>query len=170
MLLQIQGVKMTIGYIRRSDEDQRLIWALGSLVKALATPADTGGVFEVLEYAGRQDDAAPVHIHPQASEAFYILEGKLTILLDQQEVQATAGSFSFIPPGEAHAFRIDSPTATFLQFMAPGGIFAFFEEIGESAPSAAIPPVEDESWDIDALLEAMERHGMQVLGPPLGME
>ena len=28
----------------------------------------------------------------------------------------------------------------------------------------------DEPWDIDALLPAMERHGIEVLGPPLGME
>lgn len=92
------------------------------------------------------------------------------MLVGGDEVKTTAGSFSFIPSGQPHAFRIDSATAKFLQFMAPGGIFPFFEEIGEPAPSPTLPPPSDEPWDIDALLAAMQRHGMEVLGPPPGME
>lgn len=158
-----------MSHVLQAREGNRLVWALGSLVRALATTADTDDRFELLEYTAREGDAAPVHAHPEASESFYVTEGRLTMLVGENELTVSSGSFSYVSPGERHAFRVDSPTATFLQLMTPGGILPFFEEIGEPAQSATLPPVSDEPWDIDALLEAMERHGMEVLGPPPGM-
>lgn len=158
-----------MGYLQQPDESKRLVWALGSLVNARATTEDTGGRFELLEYTAREGDAAPVHTHAEESESFYVLEGEVVLLVGDDEMTATAGSFAFVPPGERHAFRVDSPTATFLQFMTSGGILPFFEEIGEPAPSATLPRSSDEPWDVDALLRAMEKHGMEVLGPPLGV-
>ncbi len=159
-----------MNYVRQPVEADRAVWALGSLVTALATTAETGDRFELLRYSAREGDAAPVHTHPDASESFYITEGQLTMLIGDDELTAPSGSFSFVSPGQPHAFRVESPTATFLQFMTPGGIFPFFEEIGEPAPSTTLPPVSDEPWDIDALLKAMERHGMEVVGPPPGAQ
>lgn len=159
-----------MGYLIQPDEAERSVWALGSLVTALATNTDSRDRFELLRYSARKGDAAPEHSHPEASEAFYVTEGQLTMLIGEHELTVPSGSFSFVSPGEPHAFRVDSPTATFLQFMAPGGIFPFFEEIGEPAPSTTLPPVSDEPWDIDALVEAMGRHGMEVLGPPPGTQ
>lgn len=92
------------------------------------------------------------------------------MLVGDDELTAPSGSFSFVSPGQPHAFWVDSATATFLQFMAPGGIAAFFEEIGEPGPSTTLPPVSDEPWNIDVLVEAMERHGMEVVGPPPGTQ
>lgn len=159
-----------LDHVLQRGERKRSVWALGSLVSALATPADTDGAFEALEYTAREGDSAPIHAHPNSWECFHVIEGQLAMLVGEEECTAPVGSFSFVPPGERHAFRVISPTATFLQFMTPGGIFSFFEEIGEPAPSATLPPVTDEPWDVNSLLEAMERHGMEVLGPPLGME
>lgn len=158
-----------MGCVISPDQDDRSVWALGSLVTALATTADTGDRFELLRYSAREGDAAPVHTHPKASESFYVTEGQLTMLVGEDELTVPSGSFSLVSPGEPHAFRVESPTATFLQIMTPGGIFPFFKEIGEPAPSATLPPVSDEPWDIDALLGAMERHGMEVVAPPPGM-
>lgn len=159
-----------MGYVQQPDDSQRLVWALDSLVNARATIDDTGGRFESLEYTAREGDAAPVHTHPDESESFYVLEGQVTMLVGEDEVETSAGSFTFVPPREPHAFRVDSPTAKFLQLMTSGGILPFFEEIGEPATSATLPQPSDEPWDIDALVKAMDKHGMQVLGPPLGTE
>lgn len=165
----VRGVE-GMSYVLRRDESNRLLWVLGSLVSAKATTADTQGAFELLEYTAQEGDAAPVHTHPDSSESFYILEGEVTLFVGDDELQAPAGSFAFVSPGERHAFRVSSPTATFLQLMAGGGILPFFEEVGETAPSRTMPPPSSEPPDIDALVQAMERHGMQVLGPPPGME
>lgn len=91
------------------------------------------------------------------------------MFVGEGEVAAEAGSFTFVAPGERHAFRVDSPQARFLQLMTGGGILPFFQEIGEPAKVATLPPPSDEEWDVDALVQAMERHGMEVLGPPPGM-
>lgn len=144
------GREHAMGYVQQPDESERLVWALDSLVNARATTDGTQGRFELLEYTAREGDAAPVHAHANESESFYVLQGQVTMLVGEDEVQTTAGSFTFIPPGERHAFRVDSPTAKFLQFMTSGGILPFFEEIGEPATSATLPRSSDEPWDIDA--------------------
>ena len=159
-----------MGQVGQRDERERLLWVLGALVKARATTADTDGLVELLEYTGRKGDAAPVHIHPEQSESFYVLEGQVTIFLQERVIEAASGSFAFVSPGQRHTFRVESRQATFLQFMTSGGIFPFYKEVGEPAPSATLPPPSDEPWDIEALVNAMERHGMEVLGPPPGME
>ncbi len=159
-----------MGSVGQRDERERLLWVLGSLVNARATTTDTGGLFELLEYTGREGDAAPFHTHAEESESFYVLDGRITFFVGDREIEAMPGSFTFVPSGERHAFRIESSEATFLQFMTAGGILPFFEEVGEPAPAATLPPPSNEPWDIEFLVNAMERHGMQVLGPPPGME
>ena len=60
------------------------------------------------------------HVH--ADEAFYILDGELTFLLDDGEVAAPAGTFVLVPPGTGHTFRngLDRPTRV-LNIHAPAG-------------------------------------------------
>lgn len=159
-----------MSYVLQRNESKRLLWVLGSLVQARATIDDTSGAFELLEYTAREGDAAPVHSHPASSEAFYVLEGEVEMVVGNQEVLARTGSFTLVSPGERHAFRIATPTATFLQLMTGRGMLPFFEEVGEPASSATLPPHSIEPWDIDALVQAMQRHGMEVLGPPPGAE
>lgn len=158
-----------MGYFQNADGGSRLLWVLGALVNARATTADTAGLFELLEYTAREGDAAPVHKHPGQSESFYMLRGEVTMFVGSDEMVAGAGSFTYVSPGEPHTFRVDSPEARFLQLMTSGGILPFFQEVGEPAPAATLPPPSAEPWDVDALVEAMERHGMEVLGPPPGM-
>jgi len=167
----VSAVEVSLmSYVLQRDESKSLVWALGALVNARATSADTGGQFEVLEYTSRAGDAAPIHAHREEAESFYILDGEVTVLLGEEQIKTTAGSFIFISPRQAHAFRVDSPTARFLMLVMPPRLHAFFKEIGEPAPSAILAPPSDEPWDIVALTDASERHGMEVLGPPLEME
>ena len=58
-----------MGYVMQSGDSDRSVWALGSLVTALATAADTGDRFELLRYSAREGDAAPVHAHPLTTTA-----------------------------------------------------------------------------------------------------
>ena len=45
-----------------------------------------------------------VHAHPAEDDAFYVLEGELTFILDEAEVVARAGTFVLVPPGVVHTF------------------------------------------------------------------
>jgi mannose-6-phosphate isomerase-like protein (cupin superfamily) len=62
------------------------------------------------------------HAHADEDDAFYILDGELTFLLDEGEVPAPAGTFVLVPPGVEHTFRnaLDRPTRV-LNIHAPAG-------------------------------------------------
>src|SRR5439155_22184662 len=75
-------------------------------VEFLARTADTPRFnFSIIEIvAGRELEA---HVHESEDDAFYILEGEMTFVLEEGEVKAGHGAFVLVPPGVEHAFRND---------------------------------------------------------------
>lgn len=156
-----------MGFVRRPEEG-KLIWALGALVNGKASGEETGGRLEVIEHTGPEGYASPLHTHVEEAESFYVLEGQLTVVLGEAETKATAGCFAYVPPKEAHAFRVDSPTARFLMLVTTPRLLPFFEEVGEPGLSATLPPPPEGPPDATLLAQIAERHGMEILGPPPG--
>jgi mannose-6-phosphate isomerase-like protein (cupin superfamily) len=88
------------------------------------TLAPTGAAFAIAEWT---DDGggfspprhiAPVHVHHNDDEAWYVLEGTLSFLLDGQEIEASAGSAVMVPRGVAHTWWNPAPEpARYLIFM-----------------------------------------------------
>ncbi len=62
------------------------------------------------------------HVHADEDDAFYILEGELTFVLDEGHVPAPEGTFVLVPPGVNHTFLnpLDTPTRV-LNIHAPAG-------------------------------------------------
>jgi mannose-6-phosphate isomerase-like protein (cupin superfamily) len=62
------------------------------------------------------------HVHADEDDAFYILDGELTFVLDEGEVPAPEGTFVLVPPGVNHTFLnpLDTPTRV-LNIHAPAG-------------------------------------------------
>jgi len=67
-----------------------------------ATQDETRGAFSLLEADEPAGFGPPLHIHHDAAEAFYVLEGEYVIFLDGRELSCPAGSFIFIPAGIPH--------------------------------------------------------------------
>lgn len=81
------------------------------------------------------------HIHRGHTDAFYVLEGTLDLLLgpERERVRLPAGSFVAAPPNVVHSFRNDGTgRARFLNFHAPSGGFADYLR--------ALRDGEDGSW------------------------
>ena len=87
------------------------------LARTADTPRFTFGIIEIV--AGRELEA---HVHADEDDAFYILEGELTFVLDGEDVAAPAGTFVLVPPGVEHGFRNDTSEAVrILNIHAPAG-------------------------------------------------
>ena len=71
-----------------------------------ATADDTGGAFSLLEAAEPAGFGPPMHIHHDAAEAFYVLDGEYLIFVEDREFACPAGSFIYIPAGLRHGFRV----------------------------------------------------------------
>jgi len=125
------------------------------LVKA--TREDTGGAFSLLAAEEPAGFGPPLHIHHDAAEAFYVLDGEYIIFLDDREVSCPAGSFIFIPAGTPHGFRVGNTASRKLNFYAPAAMVGYFDELSAATKKGQVEP--------GVLSEIALRYSMEVLGP-----
>jgi quercetin dioxygenase-like cupin family protein len=69
------------------------------------------------------------HFHKRHSDAFYVLEGALDVLVADETVRVGPGGFALIPPGVVHAFTVTEHGARFLNLHIPGGFDSYIREL-----------------------------------------
>lgn len=119
------------GYVVEAGTAPRLD-SLNLLLGVLARKEDTDGAFSLLEMAGARGAMAPPHSHGREDEAFYVLDGRMQVEVDDIEMQASVGDFVYIPRGSRHAFTVRSASAKFLCLIVPGGFEGYFRDLGRS--------------------------------------
>jgi mannose-6-phosphate isomerase-like protein (cupin superfamily) len=122
-----------------------------------ATHEQTGGAFSLLEADEPPDFGPPLHVHRDAAEAFYVLEGEYIIFLEDREVPCPAGSFIFIPAGMPHGFRVGNKSSRKLVLFTPAAMVGYFDDLSEAVKRGTVDPA--------LLSEIAVRHSMEVLGP-----
>jgi quercetin dioxygenase-like cupin family protein len=140
-------------------------WHLGALLTFKATTELTAGRLWAKELLAARGMATPVHRHSREDEAFYVLDGEVSVYVGDDVVRAGTGDFVWAPRGVAHAFCVESPQARMLVVATPGGFERFFFDTGEPAGASTIPPRGGAPRDLDALVAALADHGVDVLGP-----
>src|SRR5438046_9137100 len=102
MRSEIKEVRMAAGPFILQPGEGRSIDLGGCLMTVKATADATDGAFTLLEAAEPPRFGPPMHIHRDAAEAFYVLEGEYVIFIDDQETRCPAGTFVYIPAGAVH--------------------------------------------------------------------
>ncbi|MDP9367651.1 MAG: cupin domain-containing protein [Chloroflexota bacterium] len=125
------------------------------IVTLKAVSAGTGGTLSAYEFVAPPATAGPpLHLHRGWDEAFYVLEGEMTFLIDGQTSTAPAGSFVFVPRGILHTFWNESAApARQLTVFTPAGIEEYFEEVTQVMTAGG----ED---TLEAAMTLMEKHDM----------
>jgi quercetin dioxygenase-like cupin family protein len=121
-----------------------------------ATDDETGGAFSLLEADEPPGFGPPFHIHHNAAEAFYVLQGEYVIFVEDDEFPCPAGSFIFIPAGIRHGFRVGTEPSRKLNLYAPAAMVGYFDELSAATSRGEV--------DAEALSEIAERYGMEVTG------
>ena len=140
----------------------KTVSVLGDQYAFNAVGADTGGAYGLVETTAPAGSAGPPpHIHQTEDEAFYVLDGELTLLIGDQVRRAAMGAFAFIPRGSVHTFynEGDRP-ARALVILSPAGFEKAFEEMSEVAPRADTPP------DMDRMLAIANKYHLEIVAPP----
>jgi quercetin dioxygenase-like cupin family protein len=113
----------------------------------------------------RRGAAAPVHLHHDADETLYVIDGEVSVFLGDVRIEAGAGAFVFVPRGAVHTWLVRSEQAAMLLTLAPAGLESWFAEVG-------IPAVPGElmarQMDVDPeeMNRSAEAYGVEFLGPP----
>jgi uncharacterized cupin superfamily protein len=118
-----------------------------------AAEADTRGAYAVRENSVPAGfGGVPFHLHREAEEAFYVLEGELTVFTEGRTLAAPAGSFVLIPRGTAHSLanRAAVP-ARWLTLISPAWVSGW---------------IHAESADPDDREAIYLRYGLEIVGPP----
>lgn len=126
----------------------------GSTLLFKAVAATTGGAFSLHE---RQVPAGgrrpPPHVHPDRTEAFWVLGGEAEFELDGEVTRAGTGGFVLVPGGVAHTFGAAADTPARILVLHAPALDGYFREL--AALWASGPP------DPGAERDLMRRHGMR---------
>lgn len=87
--------------IVRADQAESLTADPAAVVTLLA---DLDGLTSNRSTFRDGSDGAPPHFHTRASELFFVLDGTLQVLLDQDVLTLERGDFLVVPPRVPHAF------------------------------------------------------------------
>lgn len=149
--------------IVRHDGEGEAIWMLNSLVTIKATADETGGAYSFCEQEVTPDGNPPTHVHRDADEAFYVLDGEVELEVDGETVVARRGTFAFAPRGVPHTYRVRSATARLLVVGSPGGLDRFFAAVGEPAGERTLPA--PAAPDVERVVAVAAAHAIDVLLP-----
>jgi quercetin dioxygenase-like cupin family protein len=99
----------------------------------------------------------PLHIHHDAIESFFILDGAARFYVDGAVVDAGKGAFLSVPRGAVHGFvPIAAGTRALIMF-TPAAMEGFWEKIEGAATNGTL----DEKF----LQDLSEKHGFESVGP-----
>ena len=124
----------------RSAGPGNSFWYVGQLMSALAEGEDTGGRLTVYEILFPPHSGPPLHVHEREDEAFYVIEGAMSVRMGDEEFGAPAGSFVFQPRGIPHTFRSSGEGAKVVLLVLPSGFEGFFRALSRPAEAMALPP------------------------------
>jgi mannose-6-phosphate isomerase-like protein (cupin superfamily) len=148
----------------RLDRGQPL-WFIDNLVHVLIDGDASGGRLALAEERGRRGEMPPLHVHHRDDEAFYVLDGELSLFVAGEQLSLGSGQAAFAPRGVPHSYRVESEEARWLVITTPAGFESFVREVAEPAPGDELPPA-GRPHDPAALAEAAANVGIEILGPP----
>ena len=115
-------------------------WWGDGLAEIKVTAADTGGQMTILEITEPPNKDAPLHVHHQEHEGFWILDGCATFEVGDQTIEARAGDFLLGPRDIPHRYTTDPDGCRRLFIFTPGGFEELLRVVSRPAEGRTLPP------------------------------
>ena len=146
-----------------SDGGLRLQSGPGRDLVFKLTGEDTEGAFDYFGCEVAPHGGPPLHVHHHQDETIHVMNGRFKVRIGDQEHTIDRGGFAYLPSGLPHAFlNLTNQLAELIITFVPGGGHTFFEELAPATRTAAPDRAE--------IAAIFERHGMSLVGPPLGAD
>ena len=130
----------------------------GSEIQVLLEKGETDGEMGMFTSRFQEPGGPPLHIHEDAAEAFYLLDGSAELVSGDQRFELQAGQVAFVPKGVEHTFHMkEDEGGKILVIVTPGGFEGFF-----AATRQLNMPT-----DMDKMNAISAEFGQIFIGPPL---
>jgi len=161
MQLETSPHAETAAVVALDPNQGEAIWFLDQLMIVKLRGPDTP--YGIAEAVLEADRSTPFHRHHAEAETFYVLDGELSIFVeDGRIIQGVPGSTVHVPCGVAHGFRTLS-RVRLLVLSAAMGFVDFTREYGVPAPRLTTPPTVTPDFPrLDALAR---KYAIELLGP-----
>lgn len=137
--------------------EARTIEESGFEVAVYGTRQVTGGAYSLIETKEQEAGSGPpLHIHRDAAESFYVIDGAYSMHLAGRDFECPAGSYIYVPRGTPHTFRVLTRGSRKLNLYTPSAMEGYFEDLSEALARGV---------DEAGLAEIGERYAMEILGP-----
>ena len=120
-------------YVLGNGEGEKSL-VFDQLFEILVSGDETDDQYGAWTMKARQGDRIPAHVHHRTHEFFYVVDGEISVWMDDQadyhtKATLTTGDFAYVPAGIVHAFKIENTTTVFGAGSA--GFERFFRAIGQ---------------------------------------
>src|SRR6185503_13905234 len=103
------------------------------------------------------------HVHTDADEFFYVVEGRIDVLVEDAWHPLGPGQFLHVPRGTLHTFRnATTEAARMLSGFVPSGFERFFRDFGHAAQLEDVEPLRIEAEEVERLKATAGRYGMEL--------
>jgi len=129
---------------------------LGCRARVLVDGDETAGRFSLVDMVHvPARHMPPLHVHHEADEGFYVIEGEVALHLPGRSIACRPGDFVVAPRGVPHAYEVGDAPARWLVTSNPAG----FERFVAAAAALDAP-------DPAALAAIAAESAIEILGPP----
>jgi len=145
----------------RTHGESRTVSLGPNKITFLLSAEATAGKYSVTEFAAAPPPApgAPLHIHRDADEAMYVLEGTFQVSIEDKESTAPKGSFVLVRKGTLHTItNIGQEVGRLLIFLTPPGFERYWEEMSRLLEVTGGKP------DPNQVLALQEKYHMDMKG------
>ena len=150
---------------KTADGEGEAYWFYGDRA-VLRSPE--GALPVIIEHHVGPGAAAPLHVHVDVDDSFYLLRGQLAMRCGDDTFVANAGDYVSLPKGVPHALsNVGAQEAVLLQTHDAASFLAFIRRVGIPCDQ---PQPDPASLDYAAMNNVAGQTGQPVLGPPISEE
>ncbi len=131
--------------------------------RVVLSSEETGEAISIFWSQTQAPGGPPMHVHDDADETFYVLEGRTRFVVAGKEVVIDQGEAAWVPRGAEHTYRVlEENGGKQLTILSPGGFEHFFAAV--AAEGLEIP------GDMPRISEIAAEFKLRFTGPPLPAE
>jgi mannose-6-phosphate isomerase-like protein (cupin superfamily) len=150
------------------SEQAQAWWFLDLLVVEHRCAPDMSTV--VLEMTLPVGSAAPLHVHDDLDDTWYVLEGEMVVRCGDDVQLVGPGHWVSMPRGVPHTFRVVGDHEARILLVHDNASFRdFVRDVGAPAGARTVPP-QPVFPSPDELVRVAGSHDLTPVGPPMSIE